>query len=158
MRRMARNAKRKEPTPPQDDAGGDELAHWDPKNPRDMGAIRRMHARYPNAFRDMDAEKQAKLVRIVDKAADVAETMLDKDDALSKIQGAALADSVVRTGAMLATIRLRDEHHAADHNQRERHHADDVARGAGEGSKNLTIVLAGADGSRLLKPPPEAAT
>lgn len=46
-----------------------------------------------------------------------------------------------------------DRHHVEDHNQKERHHADDVARGAGEGSKHLTIVLAGADPKRLLRPP-----
>lgn len=107
------------------DAGGEGLGPWDPANERDMGAIRRMNTRYPKAFRDMNAEKQAKLVRIVDKAADVAEAMLDKKE--TKPQGAVLAESVARTGALLSTIRLRDEHHAADHNQRERHHADDLA-------------------------------
>lgn len=134
------------------DPGGDALDHWDPENPRDMGAIRRLHARYPKAFRDMNAEKQAKLVRIVDKAADVAEAMLDKEE--TKPQGAVLAESVARTGALLSTIRLKDEHHAADHNQRERHHADDVARGAGENKTvHNTIVLTGGDASRLLSPP-----
>jgi hypothetical protein len=125
---------------PANDSGGEDLGPWNPANERDMGAIRRMHARYPKAFRDMNAEKQAKLVRIVDRAADVAEEMLDKEE--TKVQGAALAESVARTGAMLSTIRLKDEHHAADHNQRERHHADDLKVAQDNAKSNALSAIA----------------
>lgn len=148
---MARKPTRKEPPTAANDAGGDGLDHWDPANERDMGTIRRLHARYPKAFRTMDEDKQAKLVRIVDRAADVAEKLMEKQD--TEVFGAELAESVARTGGMLMGLRMKDEHHAADHNQKERHHADDVARGAGEGTKIQTIVLQGADVSRLLAPP-----
>lgn len=129
---MARKPRTKEPVAPQNDAGGDDLAHWDPKNPRDMGAIRRMHTRYPGAFRDMDAEKQAKLVRIWDRAANAVNELQDeaeKPNAGLEVKAVALthADSVMKTGVLIERLRLTDEHHAEDHNQRERHHEDDLA-------------------------------
>lgn len=135
------------------DSGGADIEHWDPTNERDMGAIRRMRTRYPSAFTTMDATKQERLVRIVNNAALEVERMQGSEKDEVREQAASLAESVARTGAILVALKTKDEHHAADHNQRERHHEDDVRRGANEGAKVQTIVLVGAEQSRLLRPP-----
>ena len=65
-------------------------------------------------------------------------------------------NQIAAAKAILAAAQLdqQDAHHVEAHNQRERHHADDVARGAGENKTvHNTIILGGADASRLMNPP-----
>lgn len=129
------------PEPPGIAPGGDDLAHWDPRNPRDLATISRRYERSPKAFRDMTPEKQARVVRIVNNAMLEAERMQQSPIDAERIAAVELAEKLAKVSGQLVAIQLRDEHHAADHNQRERHHADDVARGAGGTTVNVGVQV-----------------
>ena len=114
------------PDPPEIAPGGDDLAHWDPSNPRDLAAISRRYERSPKAFRDMTPEKQARVVRIVNNAMLEAERLQQSTIDAERLLAVELAEKLAKVSAQIVGIQLRDEHHAEDHNQRERHHVEDL--------------------------------
>lgn len=111
---------------PETAPGGDDLAHWDPSNPRDLATIARRYERSPKAFRDMTPDKQARVVRILYNAMLEAERMQRSHDDKVRIAAVELAEKLAKVSGQLVGIQLRDEHHAADHNQRERHHRENL--------------------------------
>lgn len=121
--------------------GGEDLSHWNPANPRDVLAIARRYERSPRAFRTMDEEKQARVVRIVNNAMLEAERMQQSEDDATRERAVDMAQALARASGVLVSLQMKDEHHAADHNQRERHHQDDVARGAGGTTVNVGVQI-----------------
>lgn len=99
---------------------------------------------------------RARLVEVVETRAVMVTTRIG-DEEVQIPDGPTADRNSTAAARVLVTIDALDQadrHHVEGHNQKERHHADDVARGVGEGSKHLTIVLAGADKAKLLEPPP----
>ena len=107
---------------------------------KDRGMLNEALRRWPKRWRGLNDETKDELVEGLKEANRVARAQLtDPDSSLD----------AAKTVAQIVGVAARIE----GQNQADDHHADDVKRGANEGAKVQTIVLVGAEQSRLLRPP-----
>jgi aspartokinase len=108
-----------------------------------MATIRSFAARYPKRFASMGQDGQDLVVSMFKLASECAKRSSDMAVSHGEVVDTGrLAAAAAAVGTAIVKVQAADDHHD-----------DDVARGAGEGVKVQTIVLAGADPSRLLSPP-----